>query len=135
MKKRKGIKILLIVLTVLSALVLSGALIIGVYAEKNVDFEKDEALFYASQTENITKFYYDGSGFFGKYPDRYAYNTETEISDLKFQVDNYQFGGWYLDEECEIEFDGTVDANRRGELKLYADFIDLNNNKYWTPNF
>ena len=71
MKKRKGIKILLIVLTVLSALVLSGALIIGVYAAKNVDFEKDEALFYASQTENITKFYYDGSGFFGKYPDRY----------------------------------------------------------------
>ena len=71
----------------------------------------------------------------GNYPESYVYNTETKIDDLKTQVSNYQFGGWYLDEECEIEFDGTVDANRRGELKLYADFIDLNNNKYWTPNF
>jgi len=71
----------------------------------------------------------------GKYPESYVYNTETKIDDLETQVSNYQFGGWYLDEECEIEFDGTVDANRRGELKLYANFIDLNNNKYWTPNF
>ena len=81
--------------------------------------------------ENLDKFKTDD----GKYPDRYAYNTETEISDLKFQVDNYQFGGWYLDKECQIEFEGPITASRRGELVLYAEFFDLNNNKYWTPNF
>ncbi|MBE7068032.1 MAG: hypothetical protein E7381_01885, partial [Clostridiales bacterium] len=71
----------------------------------------------------------------GKYPDKYVYNTETEISDLKTQAGNYQFVGWYLDAECSVKFDGTIDENQRGELVLYAAILDLNNYKYWTPNF
>lgn len=73
----------------------------------------------------------------GVYPEKYAYNTTTTVSELK-TVGNYEFGGWYLDEECTTAFNGTIDAtvtSRRGELKLYAKFTDINNDIYWTPNY
>lgn len=66
------------------------------------------------------------------YPIEYAYNVTTTVDDLQHNG-YYQFGGWYLDEECEIEFDGEIPANQRGKLVLYAKITYLNNNKYWTP--
>ena len=73
----------------------------------------------------------------GVYPDKYAYNTETTVSELK-TVEPYEFDGWFTDEECTVAFNGTIDAtvtSRRGELKLYAKFTDINNDDNWTPNY
>lgn len=73
----------------------------------------------------------------GNYPEKYIYNTTTTVSALK-TVGGYEFGGWYLDEECTVAFNGTIDAtvtSIRGELKLYAKFTDINNDSYWTPNY
>lgn len=68
------------------------------------------------------------------YPEKYTYNTATTIDDLK-SFNNYEFGGWYTDEECQTEFEGEIPANQRGEFVLYAKITDLNNDIYWTPNY
>lgn len=71
------------------------------------------------------------------YPTEYAYNATTTVDNLK-NYGNYEFGGWYLDEDCETEFSGTIDAtntSQRGTITLYAKITDLNNNIYWTPNY
>lgn len=70
-KKHKGAKILLLSLLTLSVLLLFSVLGISVYAARSVDFGKDEALFSASKSENITRFYYDKSSYCGKIPEKY----------------------------------------------------------------
>ncbi len=79
---------------------------------------------------DMDRFKVDGKS----YPTEYTYNTATTVDDLK-SVGNYEFGGWYLDEECTIEFEGEIPANQRGEFVLYAKITDLNNDIYWTPNY
>ncbi len=62
-KRKKGIaKIMLILITVLAASILGGIFAVATYAYNNVDFDADEALFIASRSGNITRFYYDKSG-------------------------------------------------------------------------
>lgn len=62
-------------LTVFIAFIALCALIlvitVGAYSSANVDFEADEALFLSSRAENVTKFFYDGSGNFGLIPEAY----------------------------------------------------------------
>lgn len=72
MAKKKKHKILLIVLCITSVLVLGVVFGIAVYATSNVDFDNDEKLFEASKEENITRFYYDASGNYGKKLDEYV---------------------------------------------------------------
>ena len=66
MLKNKKHKILVIFLIVCSILMLFTVIGISVYATSNVDFDNDEKLFEASKEENITRFYYDASGNYGK---------------------------------------------------------------------
>ena len=64
MKRRKtGIaKVILILITVLAASILGAISAVAAYAYNNVDFDADEALFAASRSGNVTRFYYDKSG-------------------------------------------------------------------------
>lgn len=79
--------------------------------------------------DDIDKFKVDG-----KYPTEYNYDEATTIDDLQ-SFNNYEFGGWYTDEECQTEFEGEIPANQRGEFVLYAKLTDLNNDGLWTPNY
>lgn len=72
MKKRRLHLGLVILITTLSFLVLASITAISIYASSNVDFEADESLFKSSKSENVTKFYYDGSGNFGLVPNEYV---------------------------------------------------------------
>ena len=76
-KGRKNIaKIALILITVLVASLLGAVFAVAAYAYNNVDFEADEALFAASRSGNVTRFFYDrgGSDDISKYePVEYDY--------------------------------------------------------------
>ena len=81
----------------------------------------------------------------GNYPETYVFNTATSISALKTIFScggkgsdycsltgsslgngssEYRFKGWYLDEDCTIAFNGTIEAGTTGDITLYAD-IDV----------
>ena len=62
-KGRKNIaKIIIILIAVFLASLLGGVSAVVAYAYHNVDFAADEALFAASRSGNVTKFYYDKGG-------------------------------------------------------------------------
>ncbi len=71
MAKSKKQKFLLIFLITVSLLVLGIVFGISVYATSNVDFDNDEKLFDAAKEENVTRFYYDASGWCGQIPEKY----------------------------------------------------------------
>ena len=90
MKKRKNVaRITVILITVLAASVLGAVGGVAAYAYRNVDFEADEALFAASRSGNVTRFYYDGSGEgsndFSKY----------EPIELDFVSGSAEYREWY----------------------------------------
>ena len=70
----------------------------------------------------------------GSYPTSYLGVNGATIDDLQ-DYGNYEFQGWYLDEECATPFDGTIDEGGTRQVVLYAKIIDLNNDIYWTPNY
>lgn len=70
-KKRWHIGLAVIIISVSLLLVLS-ITALAIYSSANIDFDADEALFLASRSENVTKFYYDGSGNFGLVPEEYV---------------------------------------------------------------
>ena len=72
MKKKRRVHIgIAAVIVSLSLLFVISILAIAVYSSLNIDYKADEALFASSKLENVTKFYYDGSGNFGLIPEEY----------------------------------------------------------------
>ena len=85
-KKRKALLKCAAVILLLCTLVLIALGSIVIYAHGNIDFEVDEALFRAVKTDNVTRFFYDGSGYFGKRLDLYEpieFATVTGSSDRR----------------------------------------------------
>ena len=59
---KRIIKILFIIILSAVILVLLSAGAVAIYVNKNIDFEKDEALFVAAKDEKFIRFYYDKKG-------------------------------------------------------------------------
>ena len=70
-KKKRAVRFVLLIVTVISLCIVIFAMGIVIYARSNVDFEYDELLFNASRSDNVTRFYYDGSGLCGADIDKY----------------------------------------------------------------
>ena len=70
-KRRWHIR-LLIILAAVALFAVLFIVAISVYAASNVNFEADEALFASYRSENVTRFYYDGSGGYGKSLETYT---------------------------------------------------------------
>ena len=61
----------------------------------------------------------------GRYPQKYTEGIGATVDNLKDKIlynNNYyiEFLGWYLDLECKIPFDGTIDPDQTGDISLYA---------------
>ena len=84
------------------------------------------------QTDIHADFYKKG----GSYPSEYISGAGATIDDLKDSIsvgsnENRLFIGWYLDQYCTEEFDGTIDKESVGNITLYAK-ISVG---YWTKNY
>ncbi len=69
--RNRGYKIAIILLMSVMSFVLLTVFGLIIYTKKNIDFDADEKLFLSSRAENVTRFYYDGSGKYGTQSSEY----------------------------------------------------------------
>ena len=72
----------------------------------------------------------------GSYPTEYLSENGATIDGLKSYVaitgtEDWEFMGWYLDEQCTQAFDGTIEQGTMRHIVLYAKI----SRAFWTPNY
>lgn len=55
----------------------------------------------------------------------------TEVSDPEDKKKSYGFYGWFLDQECTVEFEGTVHEGAAENLTVYAKILESR----WTGSY
>lgn len=129
----KAKRILLIIGVSLLSLAIFSAVLFFFGKHERVKYD---ITYVAVQDGKVTDIHADMYKKGGLYPSEYISGDGATIDDLKgyISVGAYEdrtFKGWYLDEACTEEFDGTIEKEIVGNITLYAK-ISVG---YWTKNY